>query len=200
MPDACAFPNCERKHYAYGLCNAHNKQRQRGETLRTLRQDISLQDRFESKINYNGPINPKTGTSCHIWTDAPARKYGQIKIDGKSIQAHRLAWELYVGPIPDGHEIDHDDDLIGCHNKMCVNVEHLQPTLTNQRRRKNNTSGFWGICWDKTFSRWKVRICGKTPAIIGLPASYNSAPPPAKPPIEAVEARDKLRAHLGLPE
>lgn len=36
--------------------------------------------------------------------------------------AHRLAYELVIGPIPDGHEIDHL-----CRNRECVNPFHLEP-------------------------------------------------------------------------
>ena len=117
---------------------------------------------------------------------------------------HRVAWELYVGPIPDGHQIDHDDDLVGCHNKSCVNVEHLKPTVTNQRRRRDNTSGEWAIYWHKARRKWQVLIMQDrkvySPALLELPSTYNGDPPPAQPPQEAIEARDRLRAHLGLPK
>lgn len=37
-------------------------------------------------------------------------------------RAHRFAYELFVGPIPDGLEIDHL-----CRNRRCVNPLHLEP-------------------------------------------------------------------------
>jgi hypothetical protein len=36
--------------------------------------------------------------------------------------AHRFAYSVLVGPIPDGLQIDHL-----CRNEMCVNPEHLEP-------------------------------------------------------------------------
>lgn len=47
--------------------------------------------------------------------------YSRIKRNGKMIQAHRWAWELVNGPIPDGLVIDHM-----CGNKKCVLIPHLR--------------------------------------------------------------------------
>jgi hypothetical protein len=47
--------------------------------------------------------------------------YSRIKIDGKNIQAHRWAWEIVNGKIPNDKVIDHI-----CINKKCIAVDHLR--------------------------------------------------------------------------
>lgn len=47
--------------------------------------------------------------------------YNRIRINGKQIQAHRWAWELLNGSIPEGKVIDHL-----CSNKLCVALDHLR--------------------------------------------------------------------------
>jgi len=179
------------------------------------------QQRFEDKVDYNGPINPKTGTRCHVWTGArelphpidgrykalPGEDgYGRFWLDGKVRLAPRVAYELYVGPITAGHEIDHDDPDIGCHNRSCVNVEHLIATTTNGRRLNTNTSGEPGIFWHKKRECWRVQVWGSlngitkyySPAAIGLPSTYPGTPE-AGPPQAAIDAREKLYVALGQP-
>lgn len=46
--------------------------------------------------------------------------YGHIKINGKMVGAHRVAWELENGSITDGLDVLHDCDV-----KLCVNNAHL---------------------------------------------------------------------------
>lgn len=81
---------------------------------------MSLEERIWAKVH-------KT-ESCWLWTGARNSKgYGQLfkeKIAGKSFKyaAHRLVYELLVGPIPEGLTIDHL-----CRNPPCVNPAHLEP-------------------------------------------------------------------------
>ena len=60
--------------------------------------------------------------------------YGQYKYGGQQYKAHRVAYELFVGPIPDDHQIDHL-----CRNTPCVRPDHLDPVLPieNTRRGRN---------------------------------------------------------------
>jgi len=76
--------------------------------------------------------------------------YGQTsKIDGRQHYAHRRAWEMIHGPIPDGLHVLHS-----CDNPPCVNVAHLHLGThadnmreANERdrirRRKNTYGGEW---------------------------------------------------------
>ncbi|WP_422696018.1 HNH endonuclease signature motif containing protein [Cupriavidus necator] len=47
--------------------------------------------------------------------------YGQISFKGKRQSTHRFSYELFVGPIPHGFQIDHL-----CKNTACCNPEHLE--------------------------------------------------------------------------
>jgi hypothetical protein len=60
--------------------------------------------------------------------------YIRVEIQSKKILAHRLAYEKKFGQIPQNMEIDHL-----CHNKSCVNVDHLEAVThqVNCQRRKN---------------------------------------------------------------
>lgn len=62
-------------------------------------------------------------TDCVIFTGAmTAKGYGSVRHPetGEVTYAHRLAWELAHGPIPDGHDIDHT-----CRVHPCVRLDHL---------------------------------------------------------------------------
>ena len=78
-----------------------------------------VKSRFENSIS----AIPDTG--CWIWTKAwfdygLKGGYGSIKVKGKSVHAHRLAWEIYNGSIPDGLFVLHK-----CDTKCCCNPKHL---------------------------------------------------------------------------
>lgn len=59
-------------------------------------------------------------------------KYGKFWYLGRPRDAHRVAYELFTGPIPDGFEVDHV-----CRITLCVNPAHLEavpPEVNNARR------------------------------------------------------------------
>lgn len=76
-------------------------------------------------------LNPATG--CHEWTRTLQSSGYAAIYDGHSgaEQAHRVAWELANGPIPDGLEVDHL-----CRVRHCVNPEHLEPVTRAENIRR----------------------------------------------------------------
>src|SRR2546426_12646273 len=60
---------------------------------------------------------------CWEWTGKKFKNgYGCFRIRGRHFMAHRRAYEMCVGPIPCGLDIDHL-----CRNRGCVNPSHLEP-------------------------------------------------------------------------
>ena len=75
---------------------------------------MSVKDRFDKFV--------PQGPGCLEWRGGlKTGGYGHMRVNGPRKQAHRLAYELYVGPIQQGFQIDHL-----CRNHVCVNVQHLE--------------------------------------------------------------------------
>lgn len=75
-----------------------------------------MEARFLSKVDKNG------ANGCWNWTGCCANGYGRFRIDGKLLLTHRVAYELFVGKIPDGLLIRHKCKQ----NHKCVNPAHLE--------------------------------------------------------------------------
>lgn len=96
---------------------------------------ITLADiqRFEDKVAVAG------ADECWLWTaGCDPDGYGHFKLNGKTVRAHRLAYELAVGPIPDGLQIDHVKKR-GCRHKNCVNPRHLEPVTCRENLARGDT-------------------------------------------------------------
>ena len=79
----------------------------------------SIDERFWSKVNKDGPIQPHMDTACWQWTAGKhGDGYGQIRVDGKLAKAHRAGWLLQTGEEPT--YLRHR-----CDNPACVRVSHL---------------------------------------------------------------------------
>jgi hypothetical protein len=87
-------------------------------------------DRFIGKVDKNGPIPecaPDLGP-CWLWTGSVMpRGYGKVTIAKRRLLAHRIAYEAFVGPIPEGLTLDHL-----CRVRRCVNPGHLEPVTVRE--------------------------------------------------------------------
>lgn len=88
--------------------------------------------RFWLKVDRSG--------ECWLWTGSTnGRGYGHVRVNMCLTYAHRLSYEMSVGPIPEGLQIDHL-----CGNTLCVNPEHLEvvTAVENQLRAVLRAHGF----------------------------------------------------------
>lgn len=84
--------------------------------MRDLSKMNSLEQRFWEKVDKKGD------SECWNWTASKGKNgYGNF-----TVGAHRLAYYLMKGPVPDGLMLDHL-----CRNHSCVNPSHLEP-VTNK--------------------------------------------------------------------
>jgi len=90
---------------------------------------LTLAERFMNKVE------PEPNSGCWLWVGTSAGvgerrdqilsgSYGMAYVSRQrpKVFAHRLAWELFRGPIPEGFTVDHL-----CRVRRCVNPAHLEP-------------------------------------------------------------------------
>lgn len=125
----CTIPGCHRPYLARGWCKNHYEHnRTYGTPHRSPEQ--SIEARLRARIRESEIIFE--GKPCWEWTGVRTpRGYGQMSVDNQHQYTHRLAYETWVGPIPDGLHIDHL-----CGNTACCNPAHLEPVppAVNTRR------------------------------------------------------------------
>jgi hypothetical protein len=74
---------------------------------------------------------------CRVWTGGikGSSGYGNVWDGEKSVSAHRLSYETFVGPIPDGMHIDHL-----CRNRSCIKPSHLDVVTNAENAKRGLTS------------------------------------------------------------
>lgn len=152
----CSIDGCPRAVLQRGWCSLHyGAWRRYGDPNAPLKRTALLHT-LEERIANKTAIDPHTG--CWVWTAGlSAGGYAYLYHQGKRYRAHRLAYEHYIGPIPDGLVLDH-----ACHNTACVNPAHLRPVTVKQNTenrsgvRSDNTSGYTGVSFYK--GKWRGRV------------------------------------------
>lgn len=102
----------------------------------TLRMDDRRVERFWSAIQRGSK------DSCWIWQQSKTRTgYGVVNFKGTRTTAHRIAYELEKGQIPDGHYVLHR-----CDNPSCCNPEHLFTGTQKENIADMHNKGRAGDC------------------------------------------------------
>lgn len=137
----CSVEGCESPHNAKGYCLVHYMRlKSTGSVEIVNRKSLPLSGVF------NTYVGPPTESGCTEWNGSRNRQgYGLVQRDRKMRAAHRVAHELFIGPIPPGLVVRHK-----CDNPPCVNPDHLelgahldnsQDAITRERTARGEGQG-----------------------------------------------------------
>lgn len=73
--------------------------------------------------------------TCWLWTGArTGGGYGNFWTGERYAAAHRWLYELLIGPVPEGHQLDHL-----CRVRECVRPHHLEPVTAQENLLRGET-------------------------------------------------------------
>lgn len=90
--------------------------------------------RLDYQTDRDGPTcehRPELGP-CWQWRTALTNGYGYVRVGKRKVQAYRVNYERWVGPIPPGAVMDHL-----CRNRACVHPLHVEPTTYSENTRRS---------------------------------------------------------------
>lgn len=135
---------------------------------------------------------PEPMSGCTLWLGSTTeRGYGRFTVDSqrRGLAAHRVAYELFVGPIPAGLELDHT-----CRTPQCVNPNHLEPVTHAVNCRRAAVLGGFGRPPKGRVPAfvWAIGLAIASAGFCSVSGCDEPSPPPAppsqsRPPVLPVE-------------
>jgi hypothetical protein len=116
LPTECSVEGCTfGGGITKGYCKTHyNRNYRYGDPLGSRRK-TPVNERYTERASV-------LASPCHIFSGSIMTSgYGQVRHEGRVMVAHRAAWEIANGPIPDGRTVIHL-----CRRRACINPEHLK--------------------------------------------------------------------------
>lgn len=147
-PTTCSIPDCPDAAKFRGWCGKHYQRwLKHGDPLKVAWERNNPIANFWAKVDRRGP------DECWPWLGYIDRDgYGHFAVpaDGRQddTPAHRYAYTIAVGPIPDGHQIDHTCHTRAvktctgnatCAHRRCCNPRHAEPVLPGENIRRGQT-------------------------------------------------------------
>lgn len=114
-PPSCSEDGCDKPVDARALCSMH---------YRRWRLYGSTADRRQTRDEaFWARVWKGSGDRCWLWSgNVRPDGYGVFQYDHERVMAHRAAYEMFVGPIPEGLDLDHL-----CRVRNCIRPAHLEP-------------------------------------------------------------------------
>lgn len=88
-------------------------------------------------VRIRARISIDHATGCWLWQGTiQPNGYGQIYmgVQHRTSRVHRVSYETFVGPIPEGLVLDHL-----CRNRACANPAHLEPVTIGENVMRGET-------------------------------------------------------------
>lgn len=83
--------------------------------------------------------------------------YRQLRVDGKQVEGHRVAWALYHGVWPT-HQVDHRNGVRDDNRRDNLRAATRSQNSMNRGPARTNTSGRKGVTWNKHSKKWMASI------------------------------------------
>jgi hypothetical protein len=162
----CNVEGCNNKHHAKGFCNKHYwRFKKFGFIKRTKfdKNEFVLYDDYAEMLLYNSfgieinrtivDLDKIEKIKIYKWYFNKHNGYVEGVVNDKVIGLHR-----FIMDANDNIEIDHKDT--NKLNNRCLNLRTATriQNMHNIAKKRDNTSGVVGVCWNKEKGKWKAQI------------------------------------------